>query len=283
VQLKSDVGFGRKDFSLDQTRTSRQLEQAQRLDPQADYCGVWYIHRTPNRELTDEEWRQTQATLEDPDFHFPDLVCLVLSYYNAELNMHASYFTRAQAARGQAPVPTELRLTTDWGPTRRPETSSAAKTPPKDWYKQPETADRLARERQRLDSRYDVEPAMAPDGQMYFRLSPKYQYEKMAFYLAIGYGFPETAPHVFLLVGGKPYRISSPLLGSWNSSRWLVEVADELVQWLAFSIDEYFARAQTEYEQGHYAEAADLLRLVLSIDPRTPQAARTLARIETRL
>jgi hypothetical protein len=55
VRLSDEVGFGQRDFSLDQTRTSRQLKHAQSLTPEAEYCGVWYIHRTLYQELTAEE------------------------------------------------------------------------------------------------------------------------------------------------------------------------------------------------------------------------------------
>jgi hypothetical protein len=52
TRLGSEVGFGQADFSLDQTRTSRQMDHARSLNPQANYCGIWYIHRTPNPEMT---------------------------------------------------------------------------------------------------------------------------------------------------------------------------------------------------------------------------------------
>jgi hypothetical protein len=281
IRLSSDVGFGRRDFSLDQTRTSRQLENAQSLDPQATYCGVWYLHWTPNQELIDEEWIQAQTLLEDPDFRFDDMVCLVLCFYYGELNIYASSFNRIQSSRGQSPTSTELRVTTEWlsAPTAR---QHAAPTPPPiDWYRAPDVATRLALEHQGLAEKYRIEPAVAPDMQMYFRLSPKRKYEKMSFYLAIGNGFPDRAPHVFLLIGGKPFRISCPLLGSWAANRSLVELADELVEWLAFSADEYRVAAEEAYRRGELSEAADLLRLVLAIKPRTPQAARLLARVES--
>jgi hypothetical protein len=282
VRLSDDVGFGRGDFSLDQTRTSRQLDQAQQLDPQANYCGVWYIHRTPNRDLVDEEWRQAQVMLEDPDFRFEDLVCIVLSYYYGKLNIYASSLSRLQAARGQAPTPTELRLTTDW--LAGSEASSLKPDPPPtDWYKAPEIATRLAKERQRLGAKFRVEPALTPDGQMYLRLSPRQRFPNMSFYMALNHGFPDKAPHVFLLIGGKPHRLSSPLLGGWGANRWLVELADELVQWLAFSTNEYLEAAQKALQRGSEREAADLLRLVLAIEPRTPGAARLLARAEGHL
>jgi hypothetical protein len=283
VRLSADVGFGRRAFSLDQTRTSRQLEAAQSLDPQATYCGVWYLHRTPNRELTDAEWVQTQTLLEDPDFRFNDLVCLVLCFYSAELNIYASSFNRHHSSRGQAPDPTELRLTTDW--LEPPRTRTPLSSPPSrsNWYQTPDVASRLNLEHQRLAGKYRVEPALAPDGQMFLRLSPKQQYERMSFYLALGNGYPDKAPHAFLLIGGKPYRISSPSMGSWSASQWLVELADELMSWLVFSLNEYLTAAASALNGGSDREAADLFRLVLAIEPRTPKAARLLARAESAL
>jgi hypothetical protein len=283
VRLSADVGFGRRDFSLDQTRTSRQLDHARSLDPKAAYCGIWYIHRTPNRELADEEWVQTQTLLEDPDFRFEDLVCLVLCFYYAELKIYASSFNRHHSARGQAPAPTELRLTTDW---LSPETTAAATRPPPpptDWYKSPDAAARLSQERERLTEKYRIEPALAPNGQMFFRLSPKHKCEKMSFYLACESGFPDKAPHVFLLVGGQPQRITSPGLVNWSATKWLAEVADELVEWLAISRDEYMAAAEKALNRGDYQKAADLLTVVLAIEPRTPGAARLLARAQAPL
>jgi hypothetical protein len=282
VRLNTDVGFGDRSFSLDQTRTSRQLDHARGLDPQASYNGVWYLHRTPNRELSAEEWVQTQSLLEDPDFRFDDLVCLVLCFYYAELNIYASSFNRHHSARGQAPAPTELRLTTDWHerPTGAPPPRPAASSPSTEWYKAPQAAARLDQERQRLAKKYHVDPALAPNGQMYFRLSPKLKHEKMAFYLASGPGFPDRAPHVFLLVGGKPQRIVSPGLVNWSPDKWLAQLADELVEWLAFSLDEYLVKGEEALERGDHQQATDLLTLVLAIEPQTPGAARLLARAQ---
>jgi len=285
VRLSSDVGFGQRDFSLDQTRTSRQLEHAQSLDPQANYCGGWYLHRTPEPKLADAEWVQAQTLLEDPDFRFDDLVCLVLSFYYGELKIHASIFNRHHSARGQSPALTQLRLTTEWmqasqtTPTPAPIPAPASA----EWYKVPEVAARLSQERQELLEKYRTEPALAPDEQMFFRLSPKHKYEKMSFYLACQAGFPDRAPHVFLLIGGKPQRITSPGLATWSANKSLVELADELVNWLAFSLEEYLQTGQAALNRGAYQEAADLLTLVLSIEPRTPGAARLLAKAQAPL
>lgn len=282
VRLSADVGFGDRSFSLDQTRTSRQLAHARSLDPQATYCGVWYLHRAPNRELNGDEWVQTQSLLEDPDFRFDDLVCLVLCFYHAELKIYASSFNRHHSARGQAPAPTELQLTTDWleTPTTAGAPRPAARPSPADWFKSPRVAARLNQEHQRLAEKYRVEPALAPNGQMFFRLSPRFKYEKMSFYLASGPGFPDRAPHIFLLVGGKPCRITCPGLTNWSAEKWLVDLADELVEWLAFSLDEYLDKGEKALSRGEHQEAVDLLSLVLAIEPRLSRAARLLARAQ---
>lgn len=283
TRLTSDVGFGRRDFSLDQTRTSRQLDRARGLDPKANYCGAWYIHRTPNAELIDEEWVQMQTLLEDPDFPFPDLVCLVLCFYGGELNFHVSSFSRYHSARGQAPAPTTLRATTDQLSTPEPPAGSAPKPPVTKWYNEPSVSARLSQEHDQLAQRYSVEPALSPQGQIYYRLSPRQRYEQLSFYLAVGPGFPEAAPVVFLLIGGKSYGISTPSLGNWTAPTPLAEVADELVEWLAFSVDEYMVEAKTALDRGDHASAQDLLTVVLAIEPRAPGAARMLARAQAAL
>jgi hypothetical protein len=280
IRLSSDVGFGRRDFSLDQTRTSRQLENAQRLDPEAIYCGVWYLHRTPNPELINEEWEQTRAVLEDPDFAFEDLVCLVICFYSGKLEIFASSFNRYHSTRGQPPSPTELRLTTDRRDTPPYGTPVAAASPATDWYKSPDVAGRLNQEYHRLAEKYQTESALTPSGQVFFRLSPKRKYQKLAFCFAVEDEFPDKAPEVYLIVDGRPRRISIPSLGSWSASSWLVDLADELVEWLAFSIDEYLTAAEEALGRGNYAAAADLVKLVLSIEPRTPGAPRLLARAQ---
>jgi hypothetical protein len=282
VRLKPEVGFGQREFALEQTRTSTQLDDARRLDAKADYVGVWYIHRTPNWELSDQEWLQTQTLLEDPDFRFPELACIVLCSYSGEVKVYAARFDRLKSARGQAPTLTELRLTTEWSPSRA-KLSPSPTSPTKSWFKTADAVGRLNQERQRLADRYTVEPALSPDGEMFFRLSPKLKYQQMSFYVAIGPGFPDKAPHVFLLIAGRPQRISTPLLGSWSASRWLVELADELIEWLAFSLGSYLRAAEEALQKGRYGEAADLLRLVLAIEPRTAGAARLLARAEAHL
>ncbi len=279
TRLSSDVGFGRSDFSLDQTRTSRQLEHARQLNPKANYCGIWYLHRTPDKRLTDEEWVQMQTLLEDPDFVFDDLVCLLLCFYYAELKIYPYIFTRHQSARGQAPSLTQMRLTTEAAPaeTRRQPARSAL---PTDWYKAPVAAARLEGERRGLMDKYHVQLAPMPDGRVFFRLSPKRRYHKLTFYLVAMPGFPDRAPQLYLLVGGQPQRITCPALTAWTASKSLVELADELVEWLAFSREEYLRIAQEALEQGEPQKAADLLTVVLSIEPRTPGAARLLARAQ---
>jgi len=287
VRLRSEVGFGQKSFCLDQSRTSQQLEQARKLAPGASYCGVWYLHRTPNQELTDKEWVQTQSVLEDLDFRFEDLVCLVLCFYSGELKSYASSFNRYHSARGQFPAPTQLQLTTDSLPTptqASPAHPSAPRPAPTDWYKAPEVIERLKLEHERLAQKYHVEATLAPNGQqLIFRLMPKSEYGKLAFYLAFGPGFPDKAPAAFLLAGGKQHPLFSPGISNWSAGQWLVGVADDLIEWLAWSLEQYVATAEEALDQSDYQEAADLLTVVLSIDPRTPRAARLLARAQAPL
>ena len=284
VRLSQDVGFGQRDFALDQTRTSRQLKHAQSLGPEATYCGVWYIHRTPYQELTAEEWTQTQNVLEDPDFRFKDLVCLVLCFYQGELKIYASSFNRYHSARGQPPAPTQLQPMTDSLLIRADLTPPPTLSPaPTNWFDSPDVAARLRLEHERLAQEYHVEPALMPDGQIIFRLTPKVQYEKLVFYLACGPGFPDKGPSAFLLAGDRRHPLSSPGLVNWSEKQWLVETANELVEWLAWSLDQYVAAAEEALSRGDYQEAADLLTVVLATDPRTPHAARLLARAQAPL
>ena len=284
VRLSDEVGFGQRDFALDQTRTSQQLKHARSLAPEATYCGVWYIHRTPNQELTAEEWTQIQNLLEDPDFRFKDLVCLVLCFYQAEVNIYAWSFNRYHSTRGQSPTPTQLRLTTDSLPTQTyPARPPAPRPDPTNWFESPDIAARLRLEHQWLAQKYHVEPALMPNGQMIFRLTPKGKHEQLAFYLACGPGFPDKGPWAFLLAGNRRHLLSSPGLVNWSEKQWLAEMADELVSWLAWSLDQYVAAAQEALNRGDYQEAVDLLSVVLAIDPHTPRAARLLARAQAPL
>jgi hypothetical protein len=284
VRLSEEVGFGQRDFALNQTRTSRKLDHARSLAPEATYCGVWYLHRTPQRELTAEEWTQTQILLEDPDFRFKDLVCLVLCFYQGKLKIYASSFSRSHSSRGQSPTPTQLQLTTDSLPTQADVTPPPAPPPaPTNWYESPDIAERLRQEHERLTQKYYTEPTLMPDGQVIFRLTPKDKHEKLVFYLVCGPGFPDKAPSAFLLAGDKRHPLSSPGLVNWSQKQWLVEVADELVQWLTWSLDQHVAAAEEALGQGDYQEAADLLTVVLATDPRTPRAARLLAQAQAPL
>jgi hypothetical protein len=284
VRLSAEIGFGQRDFALNQTRTSGQWKHARSLAPEATYCGVWYIHRTPHQELTAEEWTQTQNLLEDPDFRFKDLVCLVLCFYQAELDFYASSFNRYHSVCGQSPTPTELQLTTDSLPTQTDLTTPPAPPPsPTDWYESPDVAARLRLEHERLAQKYHIEPALMPNGQMIFRLTPKGQHEKLVFHLACGPGFPDKAPRAFLLAGDKRHPLSSPGLVNWSEKQWLVEMADALVSWLAWSLDQYVIAAEEALSRGDYREATDLLTVVLAIDPHTPRAARLLARAQAPL
>jgi hypothetical protein len=281
VRPRPEVGFGRKGFSIDQSRTSQRLAEIRQLAPKADYCGVWYLHRTPEPELTDDEWVQAQSVLEDPDFRLQDLVCLVICFYFGELTLHAMSFNRYQSARGQLPEPTELQVLTD--SDARAEAAPATRPSPTEWFKSPEVAERLGQERKQLAQAYHVEPTVAPDGQVIFCLRPKSEWGKLTFYLACGPGFPAEAPAAFLVAGGKQYPLVSTVLGDWTAGQQLVNVADDLIKWLSWSLEQYVTTAEEALNQGDHQEAADLLTAVLSIDPRTPRAARLLARAQARL
>jgi hypothetical protein len=282
-----EARFGEKDFCLDQSRTSQQLDQARNLSPEAHYYGVWYIHRTPNKELTDEEWVQTQSVLEDPDFRFDELVCLVICLYFGNLAIHAMTFNKYQSARGQLPTPASLleatdsqSLPTDQTGQKRP---SAARTVRTDWYKSPDAAKRLNLEHKRLTEKYHVEAAMDPNEQMIFQLMPKSGYGKLVFCLACGPGFPDNGPTAFLSAGDKRHPLFSPGMNTWSAEQWLTDVADGMIDWLAWSLNEYLIAAKNALNRGDYQEAADWLTVVLSIDPRKPGAARLLAKAQAPL
>ncbi len=286
---RPEVRFGDKDFCLDQSRTSQQLDQARKIAPEAHYCGVWYIHRTPNRELTDEEWVQTQSVLEDPDFRFDDLVCLVICLYFGELTIYASSFNKLHSAKGQLPTPTHLFEAMDAledSTSTRVEYATPS-APPEPvltyWYRSPDVVERLNQEHERLAEKYDIEATMEPDEQMIFRLMPKSGYGKLAFSLACGPGFPDNGPTAFLSAGGKRHPLFSPGLNNWSADHWLVQVADDMIEWLTWSLDEYMTPAKEALKRGDYQEAADFLTIVLSINPRTPRAARLLARAQAPL
>ncbi len=287
VRLSSDVGFGRKDFSLDQSRTSQPLDQARQISPEASYCGVWYIHHTPNRELTDEEWVQAQTVLEDPDFRFPDVVCLVMCLYFGKLTFYTSTLDKQQSARGQLPQPASLLVTTGADSLPTDQTGQArpsyAKPDPKNWYKDPEVAQRLNQEHERLSQGYEVEASMDQDAHMIFRLRPKSGYGKLTFHLVCGPGFPEESPTAFLLIDGTRHPIFSPGLNDWSADQWLVDIADGMAEWLKWSLDEYMTSAKKALAQEAYQEAADWLTVILSLEPRRPRAARLLAKAQAPL
>jgi hypothetical protein len=289
VKPRPEVRFGAREFCLDQSRTSQQLQAARKLaSKQVDYCGVWYVHRTPTGELTDGEWVQAQRMLEDPDYRFKDMVCLVLCLYGGDLKTYALFFDRYRAARGQLPVPTVIKLTTEEY-SKEPQPESARPTPappppdPKNWYKHPEIAKRLEVEHKWLVQRYRVESSAAPDGKVVFRLMPKGEYQDVVFYLACGPGFPVKAPVAFLVVRGDRYPLLSPALNEWTEDKWLYEVADDLVKWQVKLLDQQVAAAKEAVEQGNYKDASDRLAMVLLINPRMPGAARLLARAESEM
>jgi hypothetical protein len=286
VKPRPEVRFGEREFCLDQSRTSQQLREARKLAKQVDYCGVWYVHRTPTGELTDDEWVQAQRILEDPDYRFKDMVCLVLCLYGGDLKAYALFFDRYRAARGQLPVPTVLKLTTEEY-SKKPQPASTRSTPappspdPKNWYKHPEIAKRLEVEHKWLVQRYRVESSVSPDGKVIFRLMPKGEYQDVVFYLACGPGFPDVAPVAFLVVRGDRYPLLSPALNEWTAEDWLYEVADSLVKWQVKLLDQQVAAAEAEIGRGNYKEASDRLAMVLLINPRMSGAARLLAKAES--
>jgi hypothetical protein len=286
VRPRPEVRFGEKDFNLDQSRTSQQLDRARKLASAAHYCGVWYVHRTPEKELTDEEWLQTQSVLEDPDYSFQDLVGLVICSYFGKLTFYAFVFDKYQSARGQFPVPTELLLAADSLQAAtgagQPRAAGAGPVSPA-WYTYPEVAQRLNREHDRLVAKYHVEADVEPDGQMVFQLMPRTGYGKLTFYLACQAGFPDEGPSAFLMVAGTRQPLFSPALNVWSSQHSLAEVADDMIEWLAWSLEEYVKTADEALQRGDYQEAADWLSVVLSINPRMPRAARLLARAQAAL
>lgn len=284
VRPRPEVNFGKKDFCLDQSRTSQQLKQARELAPEAHYCGVWYVHRTPNQELLDEEWVQAQGVLEDPDYRFKDLVCLVICLYFGKLTTYASSFTIQQSVRGQMPSPTQLQLTSDSQASAalspRP---VAPPPPPTDWYKSPAAAKRLTVEREQLEKKYRVEPAVTREGKVIFRLMPKNEHQDMVFYMACEPGFPDKPPLAFLSIRGDRYPLLSPSLSEWSAEQRLVRIADDLVEWQAHLLDQKIAAAEEALKRGTYQEASDLLVMVLLVEPRKPRAARLLAQAQAML
>jgi hypothetical protein len=283
IRLRPEVGFGQKDFSLDQSRTSQQLVDAQKQYPKAHYCGVWYVHRTPTGELTDDEWVTTQGVLEDPDFRFEDLVCLVVCLYGGKLNTYALSFNRYHSARGQLPVPTVLKVTGEAGSGSGPDAGAAppAPSPAVDWYRMAEAVARLEEERARLLEGYAVESAVTSDGKVVFRLMPKGEHQDMVFYMACESGFPSKPPLAFLVVRGDRYPLLSPTLNEWSADKRMVDVADDLVRWQIALLDQQVEAAKRALDDGDARRASDLLAMVLLIDPRKAGVARLLARAES--
>ena len=279
VRVRSAVGFGRENFALDQTRTSRQLDHARSLDSEADYCGVWYIHRTPAPDLTTEELDQTENVIEDPDFHFKNLVCLVLCFYGGDLTFHAFAYDNQQVARGLPPVPTTLRTTTETVQEVAPEPS------PTDWYQRSEIAQRLIEEHKQLALRYRVEPQPSSTGEVIFHLRPQQPplSKHLTFHLACESGFPNKSPHAFLLAGGERHRLFCPALDDWTADDSLVHIANAVIAWLPQFLDEYMERAKDALDRDGHEEAADLLTVVLAVEPRTSGAARLLAKAQAPL
>lgn len=285
VRPLPEVGFGRKDFSLNQSRTSQELEAARKLAPQAYYCGVWYVHRAPTGELTDVEWGVAQGVLEDPDYRSDDLVCLVLCLYGGKVSVYALSFNREHSVRGQLPAPTVLKLTTE-SPSATAQPRPAAPAPaesPAHWYKTPQMAKRLEVEHKWLERAFRVESAAVPDGRVIFRLMPAGEHADMVFYISCEAGFPKKAPTAFLMVRGDRYPLLSPALNEWSEDKWLFEVAEDLVRWQVNLLDQQVAAAEEEIRRGDYQEASDRLAMVLLIDPRKSGVARLLAQAQSSL
>jgi hypothetical protein len=280
VKPRPEANFGQKDFCLDQSRTSEQLAAAKKLDPKAHYCGIWYVHRTPTGELTDEEWVQAQGVLEDPDYRFDDLVCLVICLYSGQLNIYALSFNQFHSARGQLPAPTVLRSTTESSSTQSRSTS-APPAPSVAWFKASDIAGRLNAEHKWLTQKYRVESAMT-NGKVVFRLMPLEEHQDMVFYISCEAGFPDTPPTAFLSIRGDRYPLVSPCLNEWSAHQSsLVKVADSLVKWQVSMLGQQMATAKEAMERGDYKQASDLLVMVLLINPRMPRAARLLAQVES--
>ena len=222
--------------------------------------------------------------LEDPDYRFEDLVCLVFCLYAGKLNLHASFFSAYHSARGQLPAPTLLQSTTESPQVTAhagAEHSYSSPSPSPGWYKSPDVARRLNLEYERLMQRYRVETAIAADGRVILRLMPKKDHEDLVFYLACGPGFPDKAPVAFVSVRGDRYPLLSPGLSKWSAEQWLVEMADDLVEWLVRLLDQQIATAEEAMSLGEYQKASDLLAMVLLINPRKPRAAWLLAQTES--
>jgi len=284
VRLSQEVGFGQRDFALDQSRTSKPLAQAQQISSQAHYCGVWYIHLTPEGELTDQEWMQAQAVLEDPDYRFQDVACLVLSLYSGKLTFYAFTLDVYQVARGHPPSPARLLMATGAELPSAEQTARAeAAVRAAAWYRVPEVARRLEEEHKLLAARYYVEAELDAEGYVIFRLRPKSGYGKLTFGLVCGPGFPERGPAAFLPIGGGRHPVISPTISEWTASHRLTDVADEMTSWLTWSLDDYMAVAKEALARGDYGEANDWLTVVLSLNPRKPGAARLLARAQAGL
>ncbi len=153
------------------------------------------------------------------------------------------------------------------------------------WYEKPEAADRLALERKKLAEKYNVQCGNTSDREVIFRLTPRKEAinERVVLYLICEQGFPAQAPRAFLLAGQRRYCLLCPLLSNWRPRQTLVAAADDLIEWLIWSRDEYVAKAENALQRGHCQEACDLLQMVLALEPRTPDAARMLAQAQARL
>jgi hypothetical protein len=153
------------------------------------------------------------------------------------------------------------------------------------WYEKPEAAERLALEHKKLAEKYNVQCGNMSDGEIVFRLTPRKKAlnERVVLYLVCEPEFPQRTPWAFLLAGKHRHHLLCPLLSDWTPRRTLLAVADDLIEWLLWSRDEYTAKAERALQRGNCQEAHDLLEMVLALEPRTPDAARMLAQAQARL
>jgi hypothetical protein len=229
TQLRPEVLMG-KGFSLDQSQPSRQLVLACQSDPQAQYCGAWTIHHTPEQEPTEREWVQARSVLEDPGYHFDDLVCLVLCSYAGELQYHAWILTREHAATGRPPEPANLLQASPQPGRAFPSSATPASPAPAEWYKSPDMARRLYLESLQLAQRYRVKmTADAGAQEVVFHLTPGNGGGGQSLCVACGPDFPRTGPVVFVTDEDEEKGrrlLYVPGSGDWLASYRLLDVTE---------------------------------------------------------
>lgn len=217
-------------FSLDRSHTAQHLESARQSDPQAQYCGIWTIHHTPEQELTEEEWVRARSVLEDPGYRFDDLVCLVVCSYAGELQYHTWVLTREHSATGRPPEPASLLQVSAWTGRSFPSPATPASTAPAEWYKSPDMARRLYMESLQLAQRYRVKmTADASAQEVVFHLTPGNEQGGQSLCVACGPDFPRTGPVVFVTDEDEERGrrlLYVPGSGDWLASYRLVDVTE---------------------------------------------------------